>query len=118
MTATLTLAFALLLQFGHPLDGQWSGEWRARDKPVRLLLDLDWDGKGITGTINPGQASAARITRVTVEFTDVAAWTVRMEAEGKIAVDATLENLGAYRRVLRGTWIQGGEKGEFTLTRN
>ena len=120
------LVLALLLQFGHPLDGQWSGEWGpstapgagARDKPMRLLLDLDWNGEEITGTINPGQPTAARITRVTVDYTEVGAWTVKMEAEGKIAVDAKLENLGAYRRVLRGTWVQGGQKGEFTLTRN
>jgi hypothetical protein len=115
---TVALLLALLLQFGHPLDGQWSGEWGPADKPSRLLLDLDWNGKEITGTINPGQPTAAKITRVTVDFTEVGAWTVKMEAEGKIAVDARLENLGAYRRVLRGTWMQGGQKAPFTVTRN
>ena len=32
-------------QFGHPLKGQWSGEWGPKDNPKRLLLDLHWDGK-------------------------------------------------------------------------
>ncbi len=115
---TAALVVALLLQFGHPLDGQWSGEMGPPEKPARLLLDLDWNGKEITGTVNPGQPTAAKITRVTVDFTDVGAWTVKMEAEGKIAVDARLENLGAYRRVLRGTWSQGGQKSAFVVTRN
>ena len=47
-------------QFGHPLKGQWSGEWGPKDKPNRLLLDLDWDGKEITGVINPGPNAARR----------------------------------------------------------
>ena len=36
-------------QFGHPLKGQWSGQWGPADSPKRLLLDLHWDGKEITG---------------------------------------------------------------------
>jgi hypothetical protein len=51
---------------------------------------------------------------------------VKLEAEGKdasgkavpIVVDGRLENIGAYRRLLRGTWMQGSQKGEFVLTRN
>ena len=118
LAALAALPALAAAQFGHPLDGQWSGEWGPREKPMRLLLDLDWNGKEITGTINPGQPGQATITRVTVDYTEVDAWTVKMEAEGKIAVDARLENLGAYRRVLRGTWMQGGQKGQFVLTRN
>ena len=49
-----------------------------------------------------------------------------MTAEGKdaagklvpITVEASLENLGAYYKVFHGTWTQGGEKGDFTVTRN
>ena len=40
-------------QFGHPLKGQWSGQWGPVDSPNRLLLTLEWDGKAITGVINP-----------------------------------------------------------------
>jgi hypothetical protein len=51
---------------------------------------------------------------------------VKLEAEGKdasgkavpIVMDGRLENIGAYRRILRGTWMQGNQKGEFVLTRN
>ena len=125
LAACLALPVVLAAQFGHPLDGQWSGEWGPKEKPNRLLLNLDWNGKEITGEINPGPG-AAIIRTVTIDFTDPSSWVVKMGAEGKdgtgkavaIAIDGRLENIGAYRRVFRGTWTQGGQKGEFLVTRN
>jgi hypothetical protein len=116
------LAFA---QFGHPMKGQWSGQWGPANSPNRLLLDLHWDGKDITGTINPGP-EAATIKSVTFDYTDPTAWVVKMTAEGKdstgkavqISVDGKLENLGAYTKLFHGTWTQSGKKGDFTVTRN
>jgi hypothetical protein len=116
------LAFA---QFGHPMKGQWSGQWGPANSPSRLLLDLHWDGKDITGTINPGP-EAATIKSVTFDYTDPTAWVVKMTAEGKdstgkavqISVDGKLENLGAYTKLFHGTWTQSGKKGDFTVTRN
>jgi hypothetical protein len=112
-------------QFGHPLKGQWSGQWGPAESPRRLLLDLHWDGKEISGTINPGP-EAARVKAANFDYSDPASWKVRLEAEGKdasgkpvaILVDGTLENIGAYMRVFHGTWTQAGQKGEFTVTRN
>ena len=125
LLACLALPAAALAQFGHPLDGQWSGNWGPRDKPNRLLLNLDWDGKTVRGEINPGPG-AATVRKVSIDYADPSAWVVKMEAEGKdasgkvvpITVDGRLENIGAYRRVLRGTWTQGGQKGDFVVTRN
>ena len=116
------LAFA---QFGHPMKGQWSGQWGPANSPNRLLLDLHWDGKDITGTINPGP-EAATIKTVTFDYTDPTAWVVKMTAEGKdstgkavqISVDGKLENIGAYTKLFHGTWTQSGKKGDFTVTRN
>ena len=121
----LVLPMSAAAQFGHPLDGLWSGQWGPRDKPIRLLLDLDWDGTSITGVINPGP-NAATVRRVTFDYSDPSAWLVKLEAEAKdpagspipIRVDGRLENIGAYRRVFRGTWTQGNQKGEFVVTRN
>jgi hypothetical protein len=112
-------------QFGHPMKGQWSGEWGPKNNPNRLLLNLDWDGKEITGVINPGP-TAATVKSVTFDYTDPTAWVVKITAEGKdasgkpvaISVDGKLENIGAYTKLFHGTWIQGGQKGEFTVTRN
>lgn len=123
--AGLTLAASATAQFGHPLDGLWSGQWGPRDKPHRLLLELDWDGKAITGVINPG-SNPAIVKAVKIDHSDPSSWVIRLEAEGKdpsgrpvpITVDGRLENIGAYRRIFRGTWTQGREKGEFVVTRN
>jgi hypothetical protein len=125
------LHFALLVsisfaQFGHPLKGQWSGFWGAKDAPNRILMDLTWDGKDIGGAINPGSDTAATIRKVTIDYSKVDSWAVQIEADGKdtsgkpvqIRINGTLENLGAYYRVFHGTWSQGGQKGEFTVTRN
>ena len=110
-------------QYGHPLKGTWSGDWGPNDKVRhRVLLELNWDGKAITGTINPGP-NAVRLQKASL---DPAAWDVRLEGEGRDASGATvryliegkIENLGSYRRVLVGTWTQGAERGDFRLTRN
>jgi hypothetical protein len=117
---------SLFAQYGHPLKGQWSGELNLKNDSRRLLLDIHWDGKALTGSINPGGEAAATFRNITVDYANPAAWKVTLEAERKdkagktvrIVADATLENIGAYRRLLRGTWTEGGDKGDFTVTRN
>lgn len=127
LAAALILALPAIAaaQFGHPLKGQWVGEWGPKGSPTRLLLDIHWDGKSLTGTINPGSETAGTFKTVTIDYSPVTSWKVQIEAEateaGKVVpvrVDATLENIGAYYRVLHGTWTQGSRKGEFTVTRN
>lgn len=125
LAALVALAVPAAAQFGHPLKGQWSGEWGPPANPTRLLLDLDWDGKTITGVINPGP-DAVRITSVTIDYSNPSSWGVKMQAEGKdasgkavpITVDGKLENIGAYLRHFHGTWTQGSQKGPFAVTRN
>jgi hypothetical protein len=125
--AILTLALPLVAsaQFGHPMKGQWSGQWGPAASPNRLLLNLEWDGKDITGVVNPGP-EAATIKTVAFDYTDPTSWSVKMTAEGKdaagkvvqITVDGKLENIGAYTKLFHGTWTQAGKKGDFTVTRN
>jgi hypothetical protein len=131
MRRALVLAVLLVLpavagaQFGHPLKGQWSGQWGPANNSNRLLLDLNWDGKNVTGVINPGTTDAT-VKSVTIDYTDPSVWIVKIQAEGKdeagkpvsISVDGKLENIGAYTRLFHGSWTQGGRKGEFAVTRN
>jgi hypothetical protein len=119
----LTLALPASAQFGHPLKGTWSGDWGTNtDRRTRILLELHWDGKAITGTINPGP-NAVPIQKASL---DADTWLVHLEADGKDAsgrsvryvIDGKLENIGAYQRVLSGTWTEGGTKGNFKVVRN
>jgi hypothetical protein len=127
--ACLGLAVSAFAQFGHPLSGTWSGDWgSSKDKRQRLLVQMHYDGKQVTGTINPG-ANPATLKAVTVipgTEAEPGIWTIKMEAEGKdasgktvpIVVDAKLQNLGSPNRVLTGTWTQAGVKGDVKLIRN
>lgn len=125
MAFVVALPVLTSAQFGHPLKGQWSGEWGPKDNPSRLLLDISWDGKELTGRINPGTPAEGTLKKVTIDYSPVTSWKVQIEGEAKdggkvvpIRVDGTLENLGAYYKVFHGTWTQGSRKGEFTVTRN
>ena len=113
----------VLAQFGHPLKGSWSGDWGAgKENRTRILLEMNWDGKAITGTINPGPAGVA-LQKASL---DPSNWTVHLEAEGKdttgkpirYVIDGKVENLGAYQRVITGTWTEGSKKGDFKIVRN
>jgi hypothetical protein len=104
---------------GHPVKGTFLGEWgpnaNARHDVVVLM---DWDGKAITGEINPGPA-AAPFTRAELNPED---WSLHIEAEGngvKYVLDGKfdLERLGYLTRVISGTWVQGNQRGDFKLTR-
>ena len=121
--ACVTVAATALAQYGHPLKGSWSGDWgTSKERRNRVLIDLNWDGKAITGTINPGP-DAVPLTEATLDLTN---WTVRLRGEGKdrsgstvrYVIEGKLQNLGSYNRVITGTWSQGTQKGDFKITRN
>jgi hypothetical protein len=116
--AVLAAATSASAQFGHPLKGTWSGDWGAGPaNRTHVVLEFNWDGKTITGSINPGPAAVPLKTTL-----DPSAWTVHMEGDGKdnvhYVIDGKIENLGSYARFMTGTWMQGSQKGTFKVTRN
>jgi hypothetical protein len=112
--ACLVAAANATAQFGHPLKGSWSGDWGPdKDHRTRVLLQMQWDGKSITGAINPG-ANALPLTSASL---DPDTWRVHLEARG-VVIDGKLENIGSARRVLSGVWTEAGRKGDFKLVRN
>jgi len=114
VAAWVLTASSALAQFGHPLKGSWSGDWGPnKDQRTRVLLEMQWDGKAITGAINPGP-NALPLTAASL---DPETWQVHLEARG-IVIDGKLENIGSAHRVLSGTWMQTGRKGAFRLVRN
>ncbi len=119
----LMIAAPALAQFGHPLKGTWSGDWgQTKDNRTHVTLELNWDGKAITGNINPGPKAVA----IQKAALDPATWGVHIEGDGKDAagkavhytIDGKLENIGAYQRFITGTWTEGGKKGDFKVVRN
>lgn len=119
----LGVAAVAFAQFGHPLKGSWSGDWgTSNSNRQHVVLNLNWDGKAISGVINPGP-NAVILTTATLE---PSTWTVHFAGDGKdkngatvrYVIDGKVENLGAFQRFITGTWTQGSEKGTFKVTRN
>jgi hypothetical protein len=140
LLACLAVAIPALAQFGHPLKGSWSGEWRQNASTEhRILLEFNWEGKygvnaegGIlTGTLNPGpNAAPMKNIKLTPPSGGVAnadaPWELHFEADTKdadgnnvkVVVDGFLENIGAYKRFITGSWQEGKFKGPFRVVAN
>ena len=123
IVAAVLIAAPALAQFGHPLKGTWSGDWGpTKENRTHVVLEFNWDGKAITGNINPGPKG---VPMKKAELTPET-WGVHVEADGKDAsgapvryvIDGKMENIGAYARVLSGTWTEGSRKGDFRVVRN
>lgn len=123
LLALLAIAMPVLPQAlnegqGHPLKGVWLGDWGVgKEKRNPVIIEMNWDGKAITGSINPGP-DAVVLTRAEL---DPGNWTVHLEAESKgtrYVIDGRIENLGSLRRSMVGTWTQGNQQGSFKITRH
>ncbi len=121
--ACLGIVVSGIAQEGHPLTGTWSGDWGpTTTQRNHLTFVMNWDGKNVTGTINPGPDSIP----VGSVLLDVTNWTVRIEADAKdqsgravhIAAEGKLEDIASWHRKITGTWVQGTTKGDFRLTRD
>ena len=140
LVACLALAVPALAQFGHPLKGSWSGEWRENASTEhRILLEFKWEGKygvnpeggTLSGTLNPGpDAAPMKNIKLTPPPGGVAnadaPWELHFEADTKdeagatvkVVVDGFMENIGAYKRFITGTWQQGNRRGPFRVVAN
>jgi hypothetical protein len=115
-------AASALAQEGHPLTGTWSGDWGpGTTQRTHITMVMTWDGKTVSGTINPGPDAVA----VPAIALDVTNWTIRFEAEAKgasgpvrISAEGRLDDLASSHRTITGRWQQGTTKGDFKLTRD
>ena len=121
--ASLLLLVGLLVaQEGHPLVGTWHGDWgpNAQNR-TDVTFVIDWDGKTISGIINPGPDSM-KIENATVDPSpDPNGWKVHFEANAKgvrVVVDGTIQDITNVRRSVVGTWTQGPSKGDFKMRRD
>jgi hypothetical protein len=115
--AGLCVAISAWAQEGHPLVGTWHGEWHpASWQTTRIVMFMKWDGKDITGIINPGP------NVMPIKVATFQGWNVHLEADTKdkvhVTADGKMDQVGSYHRTIAGTWTQGPAKGDFKLTRD
>ena len=120
--AALSYAPPVAAQEGHPLKGSWLGTWaKSMNHADDVLVVLKWDGKAISGTINPGTDNIAiKNATLTPE-----GWLVHFEGDGKdkagkpitYVIDGKIENLGLPHRSIVGTWKTATENGPFRISR-
>ena len=121
LAACVAVASPLAAQEGHPLKGSWLGTWGPSDAPKAVVVIMDWDGKEITGMINPGTDNMP----LQNASLNPDGWVLRFEAEGESAtgsalhyvVEGTIENLPFNDRFIRGTWRNESGSGPFEITR-
>jgi hypothetical protein len=112
----------LAAQEGHPLKGSWVGTWGpSQNHADDVLIVMNWNGKQLTGMINPGTDNIA----IKNASLNPAGWLVHLEGDGKdksgkvitYVIDGTIQNLGLPHRSVVGTWKSQTESGKFTINR-
>ncbi|MGD8339475.1 MAG: hypothetical protein PVH89_01760 [Gammaproteobacteria bacterium] len=122
VVAALALAVPSLAQEGHPLKGSWIGVWE--DNPTHdefVLVILDWNGREITGMINPGTDNI----EITHAELDPENWSVRIEADTEDAsgrsvdyvIEGEIHDLELPNRYLTGSWRSSDGRGDFEIRR-
>ena len=139
LVALAAPAATAVAQEGHPAKGAWVGYWGPTGTQNRIVVLMDYDGKNLTGTVNPG-ANAIPIKLARLDITPGApaprpadpvgepTFKLHLEADGKdargnaitIVADGTMQNVGLPNRSIAGVWTQtaGGRatKGDFRIT--
>jgi spermidine/putrescine-binding protein len=109
-------------QEGHPLKGSWLGTWGpSKVHSNDVVVVMNWDGKAITGMINPGTDNIP-IKNATL---NPDGWVVHLEADAKdksgntinYIIDGKIENLSFHNRSIVGTWKSQKESGPFKISR-
>jgi hypothetical protein len=108
-------------QEGHPLKGSWLGTWGpSKVHSDDILIVMNWDGKTISGMINPGTDNIP-IKNATL---NPEGWLVHIEADAKdksgttsYVIDGKIEGLAFHNRSVVGTWKSQRESGQFKISR-
>lgn len=118
LVACLALPAAGLAQgkaAADPISGSWSGDWGpSPGDRNQVTVDLKWDGKALTGTVNPGP-NAVQISKATF---DPKTGVVHMEADVKrgttihYVIDGKVE-----KNTMSGSWNHDNRKGDFRITK-
>ena len=119
--AACVMGARAVAQEGHPLKGSWIGTWGpSKVHSNDLLVIMNWDGKAISGTINPGTDDIP-LKNATL---NPEGWVVHFEADAKdkagpinYVFDGKIEGLAFHNRSVSGTWKSNRENGQFKIQR-
>jgi hypothetical protein len=113
----LTLSAAAFAQSSDALSGTWKGDWgpSASDRN-QVAVELKWDGKALTGTVNPGP-NAVPLQKATFDAKTSA---VHFEADAKnrrgtdvhYVIDGKVDG-----KTMTGSWSHDDRKGDFKITK-
>ena len=107
-----------VLPGADPLSGTWAGDWGPTPTHRNnVTVELKWDGKVLTGNVNPGP-NAIALQKCTF---DAKTGAIHLEADAKdrrgtdihYVIDGKLDN-----NTITGSWDHGNRKGDFKITKN
>jgi hypothetical protein len=102
---------------GDPLSGTWVGDWGPSPSDRnQVTVELKWDGKALSGTVNPGP-NAVPLQKATFDPKTSA---VHFEAQAKghggqelhYKIDGKLD-----KTTISGTWNHESRNGDFKITK-
>lgn len=115
---SICLAVTIPLFAQDALSGTWAGDWGPTPTHRnQVTVDLKWDGKNLTGTVNPGP-NAITLQKSTF---DAKTGAVHMEADSKnmqgtgtvhFIIDGKVD-----KNTVTGSWNHGTTKGDFKITK-
>lgn len=114
----LAVAAAFAQSDLDPLTGTWTGDWGTTEHDRnQVTLQLDWDGKALSGTVNPDGPHPVPLQKA---MFDPETSLVHMEVDARgrggrpihYMIDGKVEN-GA----MNGTWNHDRMQGDFTITK-
>lgn len=99
-----------------PLTGTWTGDWGPTPTHRNTVtVELKWDGKALTGTVNPGPQAVTLQKTSFDPNTSAVHLEADVDAHGKkvhYVIDGKIAN-----GVMTGSWIHDNRKGDFKITK-
>jgi hypothetical protein len=134
----MVLVATAAAQEGYPLAGTWYGDYGTGTQKNDLTVIMKWDGRTVTGIVNPGP-NAIPIKSAVMDITPgkpaaegrnsttgiPPVFKVRLEFDtpnsaggtDHVVFEGTLQNPVAGNRRITGTSMRGAERGTFQLRR-
>jgi hypothetical protein len=118
LTASFLAGISVFFLYAaDPLSGTWTGDWGPTPTHRnQVSVELKWDGKNLTGTVNPGP-NAVEIKKATFDSQTNA---IHFEADAAsrrggtfhYTIDGKVEGNN-----MSGSWGHDNSKGDFKLTK-